>query len=268
VQEPVPAVAAPVLEPSEAELLVLDFLNDSATDSMILDVEVGINRRGAMAIIEHRDGPDGVYPSYDDDPFDSLLELEHVMHVGPVTIQTLIDFTAEQASRPGVEVEGVHFAPHEAANVLWGVNRSTIDELQYEVGLAEPTAHALAAGVPYYHLRDVAAVMGVGPVSLDSMLTHAPVWAEARRMAEEVQDFSGVYDGVSFDRSEAAVALELAHTMSEENYVAAGMSPGPAGRLVEGRPYLSLNEVAETRGIGPETMRVLHKLAAELRRAL
>ena len=146
--EPAPAAAVPVLEPTEAELLVLDFLNDSATDSMVLDVQVGINRRGAMAIIEHRDGPDGVYPSYDDDPFNSLLELEHVMHVGPVTIQTLVDFTAAQAARPGVAVEGVHFAPHEAANVLWGINRSTIDELRYEVGLAEPTAQALAAAPP------------------------------------------------------------------------------------------------------------------------
>jgi DNA uptake protein ComE-like DNA-binding protein len=265
---PEPMSAVPVAEPSLAELLVLDFLNDPATDLMVLDVQVGINRRGAIGLMRHRNGPDGEYPTYDDNAFGSLVEVESVMHVGPVSVQMLLDFTAAQVAQPGVTVDGVHFAPHDAANVLWGINRATADELRYEVGIAAPTVDALLEGVPYFHLRNVAEVMGMGPASLESLLTHAPVWAETRRMAEEVQDYSGVFDGVSFDRGVAAVALELAHTLTKENYVAAGMAPGPATRLVEGRPYASLMDVATNRGIGPQTMTVLHKLASELSRSL
>ena len=53
-QEPVPAVAAPVLEPSEAGCSSLIFERLCVIRCFWTSGE--INRRGAMAVIEHRDG--------------------------------------------------------------------------------------------------------------------------------------------------------------------------------------------------------------------
>ncbi len=69
---------------------VLVYVNDldNTLDVMKSD---GIYTRAAKNIVEHRDGPDGVAGTEDDDFFDDFQELDDVYYVGPKTMQRLVD---------------------------------------------------------------------------------------------------------------------------------------------------------------------------------
>ena len=56
------------------DLALLAFLNDPSTTRELLDVEVGLDARSATNLIAHRDGPDGHFPSADDDVFETIAE--------------------------------------------------------------------------------------------------------------------------------------------------------------------------------------------------
>jgi len=163
---------------NEDHLRALDFLNDPTTDLRMLDDEVGVNRRGARNLIAHRNGPDGVYPSYDDDPFQTLAEVESVRYVGPVSVQLIIDFARDRMVEPGVMVEGVLFSDLDEAAVLWGLAQASVEELTYELGVNSRAAEALMQSGPYDSIVDVAGVEHVGHATLLSLLSHAPVWSE------------------------------------------------------------------------------------------
>ncbi len=167
-----------IAQPSEDEIRALDFLNDPATDLRTLDHEVGVNRRGARNLIAHRNGPDGIYPSYDDDPFQTLEEIERVRYVGPVSVQMILDFARDRMVDPGVMVEGILFSSEDEAAVLWGLARVTVDQLTYELGIATHAAEGIVGSGPYESIVDVAAIEYVGQATLLSLLHHAPVWAE------------------------------------------------------------------------------------------
>jgi DNA uptake protein ComE-like DNA-binding protein len=78
---------------STAEIkAILALVNDPAVSYQTLDDDVGLSKRAAMNIIEHRNGPDGDVGTADDDPFDSLAELDAVPYVGPATIAALLDY--------------------------------------------------------------------------------------------------------------------------------------------------------------------------------
>ena len=189
VQEPVPAQGLPTLpvpEASEDELQALDFLNDPATDFRTLDQEVGINRRGARNLMAHRNGPDGIFPSYDDDTFQTLAEVERVRYVGPVSVQKILDFARDRMVDPGVMVEGVLFSAIDEEAVLWGLSRANVEELTYEIGIASHAAEGIISAGPHDSIVDVAAIEYVGQATLLSLLHHAPVWADEMLDANEL----------------------------------------------------------------------------------
>ncbi len=75
---------------SECQLLeVLKSVNESTTTVATL-VEQGIQEEAAMAIVNHRLGPDGVAGTGDDDLFGDLDELDAQSYVGPVTLDKLV----------------------------------------------------------------------------------------------------------------------------------------------------------------------------------
>ncbi|MFT5358979.1 MAG: hypothetical protein ACI9KE_006221, partial [Polyangiales bacterium] len=77
---------------------VLRLLNDggdaeeSATDFVFLDDDVALDRRAASNLIEHRDGPDGVFGTSDDDLFDTIEEVDDVPWVGASALGKLAEF--------------------------------------------------------------------------------------------------------------------------------------------------------------------------------
>jgi hypothetical protein len=60
---------------------------------------LGIKTPAATGLIAHRNGPDGELGTADDDPYDSLSEIDDIKYVGSVTLQALVDF-AEQWVAP------------------------------------------------------------------------------------------------------------------------------------------------------------------------
>lgn len=69
---------------------VIELVNTAS--AAVLDDDVPLDRRAAVAIVLHRDGADGVVGTADDDPFDDLAELDAVAWVGPVAFGALLDY--------------------------------------------------------------------------------------------------------------------------------------------------------------------------------
>jgi hypothetical protein len=70
----------------------LALVNDAAVDTPLLDDEVGLDKRAAENIIEHRDGADATPATGDDDLFDSIAELDAISYVGPSALALLRDY--------------------------------------------------------------------------------------------------------------------------------------------------------------------------------
>lgn len=74
----------------------LAFVNDPATTAEVLK-GVGVRSRARRNILTHRDGPDGVAGTADDDLFDTLAELDAIRYVGPATLQKIVRAGVERA---------------------------------------------------------------------------------------------------------------------------------------------------------------------------
>jgi hypothetical protein len=69
---------------------LLAFLNDQdAVSQDLLDKDCGIRSNAAANLIDHRDGPDRLTGTADDDLFESLAQVEETNWVGPWTMQQL-----------------------------------------------------------------------------------------------------------------------------------------------------------------------------------
>jgi len=69
---------------------VLKLVNTA--DLVLLDTDVGLDSRAATNIITHRAGADGVLNSNDDNPFDTIAELDSVSYVGVTALDKLLTF--------------------------------------------------------------------------------------------------------------------------------------------------------------------------------
>ncbi|MBW2457802.1 MAG: hypothetical protein JRI68_25075 [Deltaproteobacteria bacterium] len=76
--------------PTAAEFALLNFLNDYPNTTFErLDDDCGLRSDAAGNLIAHRDGPDGVPGTQDDDPFHGEAEVDAVAQVGPATLGQL-----------------------------------------------------------------------------------------------------------------------------------------------------------------------------------
>lgn len=80
-------------EGSPEALGVLALVNQASENA--LDAEVGLDRRAAANIVDHRIGDDGRAGSKDDDPFDDLAELDAISFVGPIAFEKLLAFAID-----------------------------------------------------------------------------------------------------------------------------------------------------------------------------
>ncbi|MBA2669597.1 MAG: amidohydrolase family protein [Gemmatimonadetes bacterium] len=68
---------------------VLVFLKRRETTLDVLVREVGLTRRTAERILQHRNGSDGQFGTADDNPLDNMAELDAIQFVGPATLEKL-----------------------------------------------------------------------------------------------------------------------------------------------------------------------------------
>ncbi|MBT3221033.1 MAG: hypothetical protein HN348_18275 [Proteobacteria bacterium] len=71
---------------------ILDFVNGATLEE--LDDDVGLDVRAAQGIVFHRDGSDTTID--DDNPFDTIEELDAIPYVGPSALERLADYVEAQ----------------------------------------------------------------------------------------------------------------------------------------------------------------------------
>jgi len=153
---------------------MLRFLNDPTTTHDVLDVDVGLDRRAADALIAHRYGSDGVLGTPDDDTFDTVGEVIDVHWVGEVGLASLLGYcrthgwVPEGADQLGI-YEGIPFTVEEAEMTLSLVNTATGFQLDQEIGLDSRAVEQIVATRPYYSLPQLADTPWVGGAALTSL---------------------------------------------------------------------------------------------------
>jgi 5-methylthioadenosine/S-adenosylhomocysteine deaminase len=71
---------------------LVQFLNHESTTYDVLVTTVGISTKSATNVIAHRNGADGLLGTPDDDPFDSVNEVDEIKYVGSVTLGQLTQY--------------------------------------------------------------------------------------------------------------------------------------------------------------------------------
>ena len=129
--DPFPTGKADSIAAGSAEALaVLALVNDPATTLEILDDDARLHRTAAANIIEHRDGPSGL--------FDTLAELDSVSYVGPFALGQLLQYAIETgflAPGPGKFVD-VIFSPQSYDSSHNARVAQLIDDAQHTVDVA------------------------------------------------------------------------------------------------------------------------------------
>lgn len=162
---------------SDAEVgLILDFLNDCDTTDTVLDDDVPLDSDSAANLTSHRDGADASCGTGDDDPYDTLDEVDAVSQVGDQTILAILEWL--QAGRPIADGtwEGVTFTAEEQAVVLEIANEASQTVLDDDVGLDADTSANIVAARPIADMDALSAVADVGPSALQKLLDYVPTW--------------------------------------------------------------------------------------------
>ncbi|MCA9618827.1 MAG: hypothetical protein KC731_07395 [Myxococcales bacterium] len=163
---------------TEAEAdAVIDLVNEASL--VVLDDDVGLDKRAAENIVAHRDGADATPSTSDDDPFDDIEELDAVPYVGPSALDKLVAY---------VHAQGLvdNSATPDDVLILWAANESSLSELDVDAGLDKRAAENIVAhrdgadGVPstsdddrFDDIAELDAVPYVGPAALAALLAYA-----------------------------------------------------------------------------------------------
>ncbi|MFB6350912.1 MAG: phospholipase D-like domain-containing protein [Bradymonadaceae bacterium] len=111
---------------------VMLWLNDPSTELADLK-ESGVHTRGAGNLIEYRNGEDGEYPSKDDNPFNTLKEVDDVYYVGPTALDQLTSAVADYCER----------APRRSADVIFSPKRYDNSHLVHTVELIDQAEQSI-----------------------------------------------------------------------------------------------------------------------------
>jgi hypothetical protein len=175
-----------VYEPDSAVLLghdvgrgVLAMVNDSLTDVPFLSSECLIAAGAAQRIVSHRQGADAMDGTGDDDPFDSLAELDNVGLVGEQTLLLLAEAAERLGLVPVLELEGVPFTEDEIENTLALINNASLEVLDEDASIDVRAAQSLIYGRPFDSLVEVAGRPFVGPSALTSLKWFAAGWVDS-----------------------------------------------------------------------------------------
>lgn len=153
---------------------VLGLVNDAAiADLTFLDEGVGLDVRAAERIVAHRQGPDGLEGTADDDLFNTVMELEEIPYVGEAALLALAEVAWELDYVPAAMIEGVVFTHGEAEAVLHLINSATLDELDVAADLDVRAAEAIVTGRPYAHVTEVSGRPHVGPATLRALVDYS-----------------------------------------------------------------------------------------------
>ena len=158
---------------------VLAMVNDASfTDVAFLDEGLMLDVRAATRIVGHRQGPDELDGTVDDDIFGSIMELDAIPYVGEKALQSLGEAAWDFDYVPAMMLEGVLFTADEVANVLLFGNEGSVVELDDGAKLDARAAESIVSGRPYDHLSQIAARPHVGGSALEALVLFSAEWVQ------------------------------------------------------------------------------------------
>ena len=238
------------------ELKLVAFLNDAKTTFQVLDDDVGLNKNAALHLIAHRDGPDSVFGTVDDDPYDSLDEVDAVSYVGPTALATVMAW-AQAWIQPNSDDE-----------LLLFVNdpKATFEVFDIDVGLTSLAAGKLIAhrdgadGEPgtddddlFSTIDELDAVPYVGPSALLKLKAYGVLWGNLSQELARVCQFLN-HESTDSDLLINTVGISKKaanNVMSYRNGLDALLG------TVDDNPFDSVNEVDGVPYVGSVTLGML-----------
>jgi hypothetical protein len=159
---------------------LLWFLNDESTTFEILDDEVPLDRRAARNLIDHRDGPDGVFGTSDDDPFDTIEEIDRISYIGQTALERLVHYACLDGWVPeGSDLlgiyDGVSFTVAEAGAVITFVNSAGETELDHDLELDRRAVNSILEARPIRSVQQLAGLYYVGKTALIKLKEHCEI---------------------------------------------------------------------------------------------
>lgn len=158
-----------ILEGSPDAVGILGFLNAPTTTFDVLDIDCRLNVRSARGLVHHRNGPDGEYGTWDDNPFGSIAEVDAVKWVGDGAFSRLLTFADQLGWVPregellGI-YDGVPFTVDEAVVVLDLVN--TVSDVTLDVFVNRRAVNSIVAARPLDSVEQLAGLRYVGTAAL------------------------------------------------------------------------------------------------------
>jgi len=165
---------------------MLDFVNDHGHDLVLLDREIGLDRRASEALVAHRVGADNELDTSDDGFLFSLAELDTISWVGPATMQKLAGYAAARGymandHRVVGDFEGVSFTFAQAERTLALVNASSPRALDGQLQLDSRAVDSIVSARPILSLGQLSELYWVGPAALSRLKNHATSGSLASR---------------------------------------------------------------------------------------
>ena len=253
---------------------VLAMLNHETTTLKVLDIDVGLTSTAAGKIIAHRDGPDGLLATADDDLFDTMDEVDDVKYVGSSTLDKIIEFGLTwSVPVPGGNTSGVD------QTLLDMLNHATtsLTILDIDAGLTVTAAKHLidhrdgtdgvfgtADDDLYDSVEEVDDVKYVGDSALALLYAYAETWTP------ELNDNSGpvqvpaILDFVNHPTTTTKVLTDEVGLTSTQahNIVTYRDGPDESPGTADDNLFDSLEELDAVKYIGPVTLSKLELYAA------
>jgi hypothetical protein len=171
------------LSMDESECLV-HAVNNCSNGYTFFDESLQWDRRAAQALLDSRNGTDGVCGTSDDTPFSTIEEVDALPFVGPVAMSALLQHGWESGcvdspcNVPDSVVDGVLYTYNQESNVLDWANRATEAEMLAIPGIGATIAKRLlsqreALG-EIQSIQKISAIEDIGPVRLAQLRFEVP----------------------------------------------------------------------------------------------
>ena len=157
---------------------ILSLVNDPATTYDVLDLEVGLDARAARSIVWHRNGPDGLYGTADDNRLRTMQELDDLWYVGRSALADLQDYAYAYGYVPGEDDfvgtwDGVDFTWGETRRTLELANTASQSDLDDTFELDGRAVKGIVEGRPFQTMDELSEAYYVGGSALKQLKFYA-----------------------------------------------------------------------------------------------
>jgi hypothetical protein len=125
-------------EGSAEARMILALVNDGGVSDAELDNDGGLSTRVAEAIVKHRDGADREFGTADDNPFDTLAELDAIPYLGPAAMSAILAYAKRSDSATTLTIDLVAQEWHDGPDVWGTVKLADLNAEMAQYGVSFP----------------------------------------------------------------------------------------------------------------------------------